>query len=255
MRLNFVLFALGAWLLQRQAELPPLAAVWMATAVLGLTAAACVAAPSRWRYAARLLSAMAWLAAGFAWAATLADIRLADRLPQVWEGRDVRVIGVIATLPQMLEHGMRFALDVEEVVTPGAQVPAHIGLSWWGAARERPQIRAGERWAFTVRLKRPHGMVNPHGYDYEAWLLEHGIRATGYVRGTGAERLAAMVHRPIYWVEAARGALRDRILNALEGRQYAGVLAALAVGDQRAVPAEQWQTFTRTGVNHLMRIK
>lgn len=157
MRLNFVLFALGAWLLQRQAELPPLAAVWMATAVLGLTAAACVAAPSRWRYAARLLSAMAWLAAGFAWAATLADIRLADRLPQVWEGRDVRVIGVIATLPQMLEHGMRFALDVEEVVTPGAQVPAHIGLSWWGAARERPQIRAGERWAFTVRLKRPHG--------------------------------------------------------------------------------------------------
>ena len=31
-------------------------------------------------------------------------------------------------------------------------------------------------------------------------------------------------------------------------------IAALAVGDQRAIPPEQWQTFTRTGVNHLMSI-
>jgi competence protein ComEC len=43
-------------------------------------------------------------------------------------------------------------------------------------------VRAGERWRFTVRLKRPHGNLNPHGFDYEAWLFERGIRATGYVR-------------------------------------------------------------------------
>src|SRR6185295_10649134 len=41
---------------------------------------------------------------------------------------------------------------------------------------------AGERWRFTVRLRRPHGNLNPHGFDYEGWLLERGIGATGYVR-------------------------------------------------------------------------
>jgi len=253
-RLNFLLFALGAWLLQRQPVLPALASGWAVAGAVALAAAACAFLLKR-ATAARLLAAIACLAAGFMWAATLAQLRLADELPEAWEGRDIELIGVVAALPQTLERGVRFEFDVEDVATGGAHVPRHIVLSWWGsAARELPRVYAGERWRLTVRLKRPHGMVNPHGYDYEAWLLEHGIRATGYVRGRGAEKLADMVHRPQYWIEAVRGALRDRILEALQGREYAGVLAALAVGDQRAVPAEQWQIFTRTGVNHLMSI-
>ena len=34
----------------------------------------------------------------------------------------------------------------------------------------------------------PHGNVNPNGFDYEAWLLERGIGATGYVRQRGEQR-------------------------------------------------------------------
>jgi competence protein ComEC len=34
----------------------------------------------------------------------------------------------------------------------------------------------------------------------------------------------------------------------------AGILAALAVGDQRAISGEEWQLFNRTGVTHLMSI-
>ena len=48
--------------------------------------------------------------------------------------------------------------------------------------------------------------------------------------------------------------MRARILQALPDKPYAGVLVALAIGDQRAIPADQWQIFTRTGVNHLMSI-
>jgi competence protein ComEC len=33
-----------------------------------------------------------------------------------------------------------------------------------------------------VRLQRPHGNADPQGFDYEAWLLGQGVRATGYVR-------------------------------------------------------------------------
>jgi competence protein ComEC len=144
------------------------------------------------------------------------------------------------------------------VVTPGASVPRRVVLSWWGreAYRDRPaRLRAGERWQLIVRLRRPRGTANPHGFDYEAWLLERGLRATGYVgRANANRRLAAIVHRPRYWVERARELARARIEAALPDAPHSGVITALVIGDQRAIPPQQWQVFTRTGVNHLMSI-
>ena len=106
-----------------------------------------------------------------------------------------------------------------------------------------------------MRLKRPHGYVNPAGFDLEAWLLEHDLRATGYVRDSSANlRLAAFVGRPSDFVQRAREAVRARIVAALPGAPYAGVLVALAIGDQRAIPEAQWLVFNRTGVSHLISI-
>lgn len=248
-----VLFALGVGWLQLQAQLPPL--VPLAFAVCALLAGGLTLHALTWTRSARCSVAVAWLLAGVLWAAACATVRLADALTEAWEGRDIDLVGVVAALPQTLDRGTRFEFDVERTLTPGAHVPRRILLSWWVTPNaERPAPRAGERWRYTVRLKRPHGMVNPHGYDFEAHLLERGLRATGVVRPRGAERLAAFVPAPRYAIEAVRGTLRDRILAALAERPYAGIAAALAVGDQRAIPADQWQTFTRTGVNHLMSI-
>lgn len=254
MRLYIVFFACGVWLLQRQPELPDMLFAWLV--VLGAPAWR-LARSERQALRRAGVAAMAVLAllAGFFWAATMAHLRLADSLPPEWEGRDIELIGVVSSLPQPYERSVRFELDVGEVLTPGASVPERIVLSWWGRPGALPEVRPGERWRYTVRLKRPHGTANPHGFDYEASLLERGVRATGYVRPRGAQqRLHAMVHRPGYWVEAVREHLRSRILEALAERPYAGIIAALVMGDQRAIPAEQWQTFTRTGVNHLMSI-
>jgi competence protein ComEC len=198
---------------------------------------------------------------GFFYAAWRAEARLADELPPAWEGRDVQVIGVIDELPQPVERGTRFAFAVERVVTEAAVVPSELSLVWYAAfARdvqisEVPELHAGERWELTLRLKRPHGTVNPHGFDVEAWLLENGLRATGYVRNADANRrLDAFAGRPEDYVSRARESIRTRILTALEGRPYAGVIAALAIGDERAIPAEQWQLFNRTGIGHLISI-
>ncbi len=256
MRFIVVAFALGVWALQSQAQLPPPG--WLAG--LAPVAAACAYAATRRalpRGAARALGLASAAAIGFAWAATLAHVRMADALDPALEGTDVVVTGVVSGLPQVLERGARFDFDVE---SGPAGVPSHLLLSWYnGLAPEEFQalapVRAGERWRYTVRLRRPQGNANPHGFDYEAWLLERGVRATGYVVPRGEnERLAAMVQRPSYWIERLRESVRGHFWDALAEERYGGVLVALAIGDQRAIEPDEWQVFARTGVSHLMSI-
>jgi competence protein ComEC len=260
MVLPILLFALGVWLLQLQPVLPPL--VWAGWLTACPFLLALLQGGGRLRRILRMaVILIAALAFGFAWAAWMAHVRMADALPADWEGRDITLVGVVATLPQQYERSVRFEFNVEQLQTPDAQLPQRIVLSWWGAGgrdgarAQLPEVHPGERWQFTVRLKRPHGLVNPHGFDYEAWLLERGVRATGYVRARGGHRrLQAQVQSPAYAVERTRERLRDRIQSALGEAPAAGVITALVMGDQRAIPPEQWQVFTRTGVNHLMSI-
>jgi competence protein ComEC len=256
LQLSLLAFALGVVLLQTQAELPESRLAVCIPLLLLL-----------WRMlAGRTRVALAFLAlaagaSGFFYAAWRADLRLADSLSPAWEGRDIRVTGVIDELPQSADRGTRFAFAVEDVAPTEASVPSRVSLAWYagfagGAASEDvPALHAGERWSLTVRLKRPHGTVNPHGFDVEAWLLANDLRATGYVRKDDANRrIDPFAGRGEDYVARLREAIRDRILRVLATRPYAGVIAALAIGDERAIPSAQWLLFNRTGVGHLISI-
>jgi competence protein ComEC len=194
---------------------------------------------------------------GFAFAAGRAHWRLADELPAAQEGKDIAVVGVVSGLPQAFERGLRFDFEVEQAE---ATLPRHLSLAWYRGFREEEwhrfrEVHPGERWRFAVRLKRPHGNANPYGFDYEGWLFERGIRATGYVRtNVPTQRLEPFVWRFDTAIEAMREKVRERFRAALPDAPFAGVLVALAIGDQAAIPPEQWQLFSRTGVTHLMRI-
>lgn len=257
MRLTILCFALGVGFLQQQPFLPGWGALAALAAVsAGLTFSAWIGQGRR-RQAFVCLAA---LLAGFAWAATMGQWRLADRLPLENEGRDIRVTGVIAGLPQAYENGVRFDFQIEQAE---AETPSKISLAWYRGWRAEesdewhaaPALHAGERWQLTVRLKRPHGNLNPQGFDYEAWLFERGVRATGYVRNAeDNRRLAAFVPRPGLAVERLRETIRERFFRSLPEHDYAGVLVALAVGDQRAIDNGLWQLFARTGISHLMSI-
>lgn len=242
-------FAAGVLALQAVPELPGAAWLWAAPAA--------VAAMLRIR---RLAVPLA-MVLGFCWALGFAHLRLADRLDTELEGVDVEAVGVVAGLPTLGERSVRFAFEVESSSHP---LPSRVLVSWFRTAFAQDQSAVlagvphpGERWRFTLRLKRPRGHVNPHGFDYEAWLLERGIGATGYVRAGGK---AAPPLR-MGWrnglrdrIEQARVAVRDRFRRVLGETPAAGILAALAVGDQRAISNEEWRLFGATGVTHLMSI-
>jgi competence protein ComEC len=245
----------GAAWLHAQPSLPGAAAQALC-AVAALLAASLLLLPIPRTVAAVLrpaLAAVAGALAGFAWAAFVAHGALSRGLAREDEGSDVEIVGTVDSLPSRLQGSTRFNFAVE---SPGAVVPPRIVLSWYAAgARPLPELLPGERWRLKVRLQRPHGNANPFGFDYELWLLEQGIRATGYVREEGRnERLAAFVPSAHNLVERARHGIREHIAHALQGRRYAGVIAALAMGDQRGISQQDWQTFNRTGIAHLVSI-
>lgn len=216
---------------------------------------------------------------GFAWAHAMASVRLNDRLQTALEGQDLTVVGVVSSLPRVSPRGTTFGFDVERAEGANAQtvrVPPSFWLGWygdprWGGERVRdtparplahsvaqptaplsavhPEVHAGERWRFVVRLKRPHGLMNPHGHDFERWLFEHGVGATGVVRSAIRQG-----EDPWRWVARFREHVKRSIAETVRDPRSAGVLAALAVGDQSAIEREDWDIFRRSGVAHLMSI-
>lgn len=261
MRFNILAFVSGVGLLQQQAQLPQAEWVWiliLTAIVIGLMR----------RYATKqfvvlnkILVGLLCFGIGFFWAAAFAQWRLSDALPHDWERKDIQITGVVTSVQPENDRSIRFRLDVERVLTKGAVVPRHLALSWFKARPVEtagaavPALRAGERWHITVRLKQPHGSMNPHGFDYEAWALERNIRATGYVRPSAENRLLqAWVPAPAHWIENVREEIRHRFAANLSGQAYTGILQALVIGEQHAIPHDQWQVFTRTGTNHLMAI-
>ena len=256
----------GIGLQLQQGALWPLAHYAALGAVaLGLLGCAVVVRTPRRVRAACWLLALAGL--GFAGTGVRALQRLADGLPAALEGQDLQLSGVIERMPQPAAHGTRFVLRVEaaQLSTPSGlqtvRVPQRVALGWYagfdgdallGAAP--PPLRAGQRWTLAVRLRQPHGTLNPQGFDLELWLFEQRIGASGTVRAGPASINRLLAENTGHAVERARQAVRDAILLRVSDPAAAGVLAALAVGDQAAIARDDWELFRDTGVAHLMSI-
>lgn len=274
------LFGVG-WQLQQ-------AQVWSLRADLGVLLAGVVLAGLGWRVQgmapspaigrrrlAALLVCMALPGTAALWGASSTDLRaharLAEALAPQLEGRDLLLTGVVAALPHQSAAGTRFVLEVEaarllddpaRALAVPAQVPAQVALGWYVNERdavagdEAPiAVRAGERWRLPVRLKRPHGAMNPGGFDVELLWWEQGVRAQGSVRSArgvpAPERLDAHAGHP---VERARQAIGEAIRLRVSDTRLAGVIAALVVGDQAAIEREDWDLFRNTGIAHLVSI-
>lgn len=253
MRLFVLGFVAGVVALQHEAELPSIQ-----VGALGIAAFLACGLLARAASIARLLVIVAAGGLmGYGYAAWRAQERLAEALPPALEGRDLEIVGVVAGLPQSNERGTRFLFHREA----GEGVPRVLSLAWYvergkGADEAAlPRIVPGQRWRLTARLKRPRGLANRHAFDFEAWALERGIRATGYVRARPAALLLeARVEGWPYTLHRWRSEIRDALRERLAGARLGGVLVALAIGDQDAIAAADWEVFWRTGVGHLMSI-
>ncbi len=244
----------GLCLLQQQAALPTFTGYVLLFLVLFLF---CLAV--RWCQRARIvLYFVIALIAAFMWAAGCAEWRLQQALSPSLEGQELVLTGVVTGLPDPASYGVRFMFQVEQSTLldgKSVRIPEHIMLYLYQKRGDQlTLIRAGERWQFRARLKRPHGNANPYGFDAEAWWLSSNIRATGSVQAKPQRKLQDVVLQPSALIARLRGLLRERIQNNLANKPYAGVIVALVMGDQRAIEQSDWEIFNRTGIGHLVSI-
>ena len=206
---------------------------------------------------------LAAMALGWSTTHLRAQWRLAEALPPSLEGQDLVLVGTVASLPQEGPEGTRFVLAVESARHLGrpVSVPGRVALGWYRGFDDDAMlggpsepVRAGQRWQLTARLKQPHGSLNPHGFDLELWLFEQGIRASGTVRSRPGDVARRLQDRAGHVVARARQDWRDAIQARVNPPAVAGVLAALAMGDQAAIERDDWDLFRVTGVAHLMSI-
>ena len=248
MRLGAIAFLVGILLLHALPELP--ARAW--TLALPGTGLALAFIPG--------MRLPAWGLAGFLWALLLAPPPMV--LPAELEGVEIEMEGWIASIPDPEWRSTRFEFVVDQArrgEQPAPLAGQRVRLAWWtdgqatqNAAAERPALRVGDRWRFTVRLKRPRGLLNPGGFDYERWLYAKGIVATGTIDAPPPPRLLAQADR--YPLDRYRQRVAESFTRLLPGNPHVGILIALAVGEEGGITPWQWDVFNRTGVSHLMSV-
>ena len=241
--------------------------------------------PICWRYPK--FSPVLFAGLGFSWSLMFAHLLLTKELAPELEGQNLIAVGAVSSLPTVTPNRTRFEFTINtlwkiesdstsksgasgnriEIATLVTDHPGKVMLNWYAPPAA---IQAGQTWTLMMRLKRPHGFRNPGGFDYEAWLLRQGVRATGYVKIPNKAdllRYETGLPRDIhsfnvmhsagpggYWIHSARQWLQAKIDHTLKDSPFRGIVAALSIGERDAITADQWKVFTATGTNHLIAI-
>jgi len=194
----------------------------------------------------------AWILCGFLWMLFRSDLIISNELDSHLEGKPIIVEGRVIGLPEYRNTAIRFNFFVEDLIDARGvswPSPGKVRLSWYHNFQD---LEVGESWRLKVKLKRPSGFMNPGGFDYEGWLFQRGIRATGYVVGQGLNiRLDAAVGSTIHRL---RFHLRQKLARLVNGEFTSPLIQALVIGDRSAITPQQWRVLTNTGTNHLLAI-
>lgn len=190
-----------------------------------------------------------WLAIilfGFTWVSWYTHHISAWTLPSESEGKPIVVQGYIASIPEKKLHGTSFLFSLTQV----ASQPAHALIK---LSASMPDLQAGSKWQFTVRLKRIHSLMNPGGFDYEEWAFQNGIRANGTVVNHAQHQLLNL-HSSHFFLTHLRQKLKEKISANLPPTSTSPWISALALGERDNIAPEKWQVLRNTGTNHLMAI-
>ncbi len=234
-RLIALAFGAGVLAVHAGADLPS----------LGLLILLCIPALIPWR--GRLLWSAAQL--GVLLVVLQASHRLEHRWPAERHAQEVEVIGHVSSLVERTagfsaKQGRNFRFEFAP--HQSEDLPDHLRISWYEADLHP---RAGECWKFRLKMRTPHGSLNPGAFDYEAWLYRRGVGGVASVRS--GERCDISRSFPVL---NARQWIKQHLDDALGDHPGKAMIAALTIGDDSGFSKEDWDHFRQTGTSHLVAI-
>jgi competence protein ComEC len=200
-----------------------------------------------------LLIAIMGVSLGFAWCLSFVYAQKSWSLPPTFEGKTLEATGYIASIPVQSSELVSFLFSVKKIKL-NEETYSHSGLvhlSWY--KKDLSNLHVGDRWRLNIRLKKIHSTQNPGGFDFEAWALQEGLRAKGYVIPKGNNIL--LESNPFkYLLYRIREKIKNKIEHHLPKSSTSPWITALVVGERHNIDQENWEILRNTGTNHLMAI-
>ena len=167
----------------------------------------------------------------------------------------VTIEGVVSDRPSVAPEGSRLNVKVELLII-GERVEPAVGVLLLYVSEGDVLLTRGDRIRFISRISVPRRLGLPGEFDYSRYLSFQGVSATGRVasqkeiviiRAAAEESLQSTIDR------TAR-LLGDAIRRSVPDERVSSVLSALLIGDQRRIPRDLADAYTRAGVNHILSI-
>jgi len=187
---------------------------------------------------------------GFNWVFASVFLFSHNIFPDEYEGKELLLEGTIVSIPKTTIRSTQFYFK-----TQLNHKDYKFKLSCYEKLYQVPQ--AGEHWRLLIKLKRPHGSMNPGGFDYERSLYRKGISATGYIRRDDINQYLndAELNRSLFdYILSLRQQLSNSLQSRLMEMPHSGIIEALAIGERHRMTNGEWNVLTRTGTIHLVAI-
>ena len=207
---------------------------------------------SRFRWLVILIIAVAWssLYSGF---------NKDKVISGAFESTNLVATGYVCSIPKRKESFIGFEFCNASIYIKGK--PEHrmeglrLKLNWY--TKEAEQLIGLN--SFVVRLKKPHGMVNPSGFLYEKWLFRKGVHGVGYVKSISGlnvdgGKYACDTFSFLCNLTALRIQINEHFSNYENDFDNISVIKALSIGYRGDISEESWELFKNTGTQHLIAI-
>jgi competence protein ComEC len=183
---------------------------------------------------------------GFSYALVVANSHKTHQLQQA--PADLIVVkGYVSEIPSVSVSKTKFILQLEDTVE---QLPIKkVLINWYDCEQ---QIKPGQIWQLTLKIKPIHALYNPATFDYSKWLFRNGIDAIATVK-KGV--LLDESHFSFFTqVNSIRVKIAQVIAENINSSRVISLLTALMIGDKSLITSEDSQLFQKTGTAHLIAI-
>ena len=172
-----------------------------------------------------------WVFIGLVWSNLFAVWSLHHRPAEYWFLDQIQLSGSIPEQSKISDDFVRFNLEVESVNNQRISEfgSPKVRLSWFD---DYQVPKKGDKWRFTVKLRRPRGYWNTGVFDYEKYLFLEDITGLGYV--VSGERI-----QPGRGTDLSVKMRFSKRVNASFTLLYPDLILALAVGDRGLITADR----------------